>query len=58
MILGPYTRTYKQILNYWHLPIVLEVAHISPLSKTSHPTSPSDARPVPLLPEKSKLLKK
>ena len=35
-----------------------KLAHISRLSKTSHPISPNDARPVGLLPELSKFAKR
>ena len=48
--LGPYILALiNKSLSTGTYPSSWKTAHISPLSKTSHPTSPNDARPVALL---------
>ena len=56
LTLGPYILALiNKTLNTGTYPLFWKLAHINPLSKTSHPTSRNDARLVALLPELSKL---
>ena len=56
LTLGPYILALiNKSLNTGPCPSSWKLAHINPLLKMSHPTSPHDARPVALLPKLSKL---